>query len=187
MQETLVWARLAYQLPLSFWFTRTGQRTHPNGLTSNRGFRPSCRQTGNYYPVHSARLKRCHTASSARLVIGKRASRQTERVVKLTENATSQAHRHSEATRGSQTWASVSRGGMGGMGDSLIRVVYLRWREIARIRLSPFPSGCPLSRPPDIRLAVMIEYGPVEIAGKSYICPVRSLSISRGRSVAVLS
>jgi hypothetical protein len=33
----------------------------------------------------------------------------------------------------------------------------------------------------------MIEYGPVEIAGKSYICPVRSLSISRGRSVAVLS
>ena len=33
----------------------------------------------------------------------------------------------------------------------------------------------------------MIEYGPVEIAGKSYICPVRSVSISRGRSVAVLS
>jgi len=33
----------------------------------------------------------------------------------------------------------------------------------------------------------MIEYGPVEIAGKSYICPVKSVSISRGRSVAVLS
>jgi hypothetical protein len=29
--------------------------------------------------------------------------------------------------------------GMRGMRDSLIRVVYLRWREIARIRLSPFP------------------------------------------------
>ena len=43
------------------------------------------------------------------------------------------------------------------------------------------------STTPDIRSEVMIEYGPVEIAGKSYICPVRSLSISRGRSVAVLS
>jgi VWFA-related protein len=43
------------------------------------------------------------------------------------------------------------------------------------------------STTPDIRSAVMIEYGPVQIAGKSYICPVRSLSISRGRSVAVLS
>jgi hypothetical protein len=43
------------------------------------------------------------------------------------------------------------------------------------------------STTPDIRSEVMIEYGPVEIAGKSYICPVRSVSISRGRSVAVLS
>ncbi len=43
------------------------------------------------------------------------------------------------------------------------------------------------STTPDILSEVMIEYGPVEIAGKSYICPVRSLSISRGRSVAVLS
>jgi hypothetical protein len=33
----------------------------------------------------------------------------------------------------------------------------------------------------------MIEYGPVEVGGKSYICPVRSVSISRGRSVTVLS
>jgi hypothetical protein len=33
----------------------------------------------------------------------------------------------------------------------------------------------------------MVEYGSVEIAGKTYICPVRSVSISRGRSVAVLS
>jgi hypothetical protein len=37
------------------------------------------------------------------------------------------------------------------------------------------------------RSEIMIEYGPVEIAGKTYICPVKSVSISRGRSVAVLS
>ena len=43
------------------------------------------------------------------------------------------------------------------------------------------------STTPLIRSAVMVEYGPVEIAGKSYICPVRSVSLSRGRSVIVLS
>ena len=43
------------------------------------------------------------------------------------------------------------------------------------------------STTPDIRSEAMIEYGPVEIAGKSYICPVKSVSISRGRSVAILS
>jgi hypothetical protein len=43
------------------------------------------------------------------------------------------------------------------------------------------------STTPLIRSGVMVEYGPVEIAGKSYICPVRSVSISRGRSVIVLS
>ena len=43
------------------------------------------------------------------------------------------------------------------------------------------------STTPLIQSEVMIEYGPVEIGGKSYICPVRSVSISRGRSVAVLS
>jgi VWFA-related protein len=43
------------------------------------------------------------------------------------------------------------------------------------------------STTPLIQSGVMIEYGPVEIGGKSYICPVRSVSISRGRSVAVLS
>lgn len=41
------------------------------------------------------------------------------------------------------------------------------------------------STTPLTRSAVMVEYGPVEIAGKSYICPVRSVSISRGRSVVV--
>ena len=43
------------------------------------------------------------------------------------------------------------------------------------------------STTPLIQSEVMIEYGRVEIGGKSYICPVRSVSISRGRSVAVLS
>jgi VWFA-related protein len=42
-------------------------------------------------------------------------------------------------------------------------------------------STTPLSRSD-----VMIEYGPVEIAGKTYICPLRSISIVRGRSVDVL-
>jgi VWFA-related protein len=37
------------------------------------------------------------------------------------------------------------------------------------------------------RSEIMVEYGPVEIAGKTYICPVRSVSISRGRSVVVMS
>ena len=43
------------------------------------------------------------------------------------------------------------------------------------------------STTPLIQSKVMIEYGPVEIGGKSYICPLRSVSISRGRSVAVLA
>ena len=43
------------------------------------------------------------------------------------------------------------------------------------------------STTPLIRSEIMIEYGPVEIGGKSYICPVRSVSISRGRSVTLLS
>jgi hypothetical protein len=43
------------------------------------------------------------------------------------------------------------------------------------------------STTPLIWSEIMIEYGPVEIGGKSYICPVRSVSLSRGRSVTVLS
>ncbi len=43
------------------------------------------------------------------------------------------------------------------------------------------------STTPLVLSEVMIEYGPVEIAEKSYICPVRSVSVSRARSVAVLS
>jgi VWFA-related protein len=43
------------------------------------------------------------------------------------------------------------------------------------------------SMTPLVRSDIMIEYGPVEIGGKTYICPVKSVSISRGRSVTVLT
>jgi hypothetical protein len=36
------------------------------------------------------------------------------------------------------------------------------------------------------RSEIMIAFGPVEIGGKSYICPVRSVSIWRARSVPTL-
>jgi hypothetical protein len=37
------------------------------------------------------------------------------------------------------------------------------------------------------RSEIMIAYGPVEIGGKTYICPIRSVSIWRARSVPTLS
>jgi VWFA-related protein len=40
--------------------------------------------------------------------------------------------------------------------------------------------------PPISRSDIMISYGPVEIGGKSYICPERSVSIVRMRSIAML-
>ena len=43
------------------------------------------------------------------------------------------------------------------------------------------------STTPLIQSDIMIEYGPVEIGGKTYICPVKSVSISRARSVTVLT
>ena len=43
------------------------------------------------------------------------------------------------------------------------------------------------STTPLVRSDITIEYGPVEIGGKTYICPVRSVSISRGRSVKPLT
>lgn len=43
------------------------------------------------------------------------------------------------------------------------------------------------STTPLVRSDVMVEYGAVEIGAKSYICPVRSVSISRGRSVMTLT
>jgi len=39
---------------------------------------------------------------------------------------------------------------------------------------------------PLIRSQIMVEYGPQELGGKTYICPLRSLDISRGRSVRIL-
>jgi VWFA-related protein len=43
------------------------------------------------------------------------------------------------------------------------------------------------STTPIARSDIMIEYGPVEIGGMSYICPLRSVTIMRARSVRVLS
>jgi VWFA-related protein len=43
------------------------------------------------------------------------------------------------------------------------------------------------STTPLVRSDIMIEYGPLEIGGKIYICPVRSVSISRARSVIALT
>jgi hypothetical protein len=45
----------------------------------------------------------------------------------------------------------------------------------------------PKSTTPLIVSEIVVEYGPVDIGGKTYICPVKSVSISRGRSVTVLS
>lgn len=43
------------------------------------------------------------------------------------------------------------------------------------------------STTPVFRSDIMIEYGSVEIGGNTYICPVRSVSILRARSVIVLT
>jgi VWFA-related protein len=42
------------------------------------------------------------------------------------------------------------------------------------------------STTPLTRSDIMIEYGPVEIGGKTYFCPIRSVSIVRGRDVGVI-
>ncbi len=43
-----------------------------------------------------------------------------------------------------------------------------------------------LSTTPSTRSDVLIEYGPVNIGGTTYICPLRSVSIMRARSVKIL-
>ena len=43
------------------------------------------------------------------------------------------------------------------------------------------------STTPLIVSEIVVKYGPVDIGGKTYICPVESVSISRGRSVVALS
>jgi hypothetical protein len=54
---------------------------------------------------------------------------------------------------------------------------------ILRLTLeSDLPPTAPL-----IRSAVLVEYGPVEIGGKTYICSVKSVSISRSRTVKTLT
>jgi hypothetical protein len=39
---------------------------------------------------------------------------------------------------------------------------------------------------PLIRSQIMVEYGPVELGGKTYFCPQRSVEVSRGRSLREL-
>jgi VWFA-related protein len=41
-------------------------------------------------------------------------------------------------------------------------------------------------RLPMLSSGIMVEYGPVEIGGKTYICPTRSVSISRQRTVKIV-
>jgi VWFA-related protein len=41
-------------------------------------------------------------------------------------------------------------------------------------------------RAPLIRSALMVEYAPIEIGGKRYVSPVRSVSISRGRTLTLM-
>jgi hypothetical protein len=43
------------------------------------------------------------------------------------------------------------------------------------------------STTPFTRSDIMIEYGPIEVGGKTYYCPLRSVSMNRARSVRVLS
>jgi hypothetical protein len=47
---------------------------------------------------------------------------------------------------------------------------------------SDLPPSLPL-----IRSRFTVEYGPVDIGGKIYICPVKSVSISRSRTIKMLT
>ncbi len=40
---------------------------------------------------------------------------------------------------------------------------------------------------PLVRSDILVDYGPVEIGGKTYICPVRSLAVWRSRTVSILA
>ena len=54
---------------------------------------------------------------------------------------------------------------------------------ILRLTLeADLPPGLPL-----VRSALMVEYGPVAIGGKTYVCPARSVSMSRSRTVKILA
>jgi len=48
---------------------------------------------------------------------------------------------------------------------------------------SAFQSTSPPTTTPLVRSDVAIEYGTAEVGGRPYVCPIRSVTISRGRSV----
>jgi hypothetical protein len=57
------------------------------------------------------------------------------------------------------------------------------YRADERVEYSPAEiGGMPL-----IRSDTLIEYGPVSIGGKTYICPLKSVSISRSRTIKILT
>ena len=57
------------------------------------------------------------------------------------------------------------------------------YRTDTRTAYSPAEiGGMPL-----LRSDTLVEYGPVSIGGKIYICPVKSISISRSRSIKILT
>ncbi|HTZ58590.1 MAG TPA: VWA domain-containing protein [Acidobacteriaceae bacterium] len=55
----------------------------------------------------------------------------------------------------------------------------------AILRLA-FEADMKSTTPVDLS-SIMVEYGPVEIGGKTYICPLRSVSFTRARAVRMLS
>jgi hypothetical protein len=40
---------------------------------------------------------------------------------------------------------------------------------------------------PLVRAGILVEYGPVKIGEKTYICPLKSVAISRGRTVMLMA
>jgi hypothetical protein len=54
---------------------------------------------------------------------------------------------------------------------------------LLRLELRAEPKSTALM----LRADALIEYGPVDIAGKTYVCPLRSVALTRGRSVIVFS
>jgi hypothetical protein len=57
------------------------------------------------------------------------------------------------------------------------------YRTDTRAAYSPAEiGGMPL-----LRSDTLVEYGPVLIGGRTYICPVKSISISRSRTIKILT
>ncbi len=55
----------------------------------------------------------------------------------------------------------------------------------ADTRVEYGPAG--IGGMPLLRSDTLIEYGPVSIGGKTYICPLKSISISRSRTIKILT